>query len=132
MSGAQGAPASPFERIGGRSGISRIVNRFYDLMESEPAFAELRAMHADDLTPMRASLTGFLTGWYGGPRDWFDQHPGKYMMSAHARLDISAATADQWCAAMSRAMSDVDVEEALAIQSNDAFGRMAAAMSARG
>ena len=88
-------------------------------------------MHSVDLTPMRASLTGFLTGWCGGPRDWFDQNPGKCMMSAHGRMDISSAAAAQWCAAMSRAMADCDVDDALATQCNDAFGRMAAAMSAQ-
>ena len=50
-------PVLPFDRIGGREPIQRMVDRFYDLMESEPDFAELRAMHAPDLSPMRESLT---------------------------------------------------------------------------
>jgi len=55
--------ATPFERIGGTEILRRIVDRFYDLMDSDPDYADLRAMHATDLGPMRDSLTGFLTGW---------------------------------------------------------------------
>lgn len=91
---------TPYERLGGYVTIQRIVDRFYDLMDSDRTFAELRAMHGADLAPMRASLAGFLTGWSGGPRDWFDRNPGKCMMSAHARLDIRAHEAAQWCEAM--------------------------------
>jgi len=52
------AQPSPFDLLGGSEGIALIVDRFYDLMDSEPAFAELRAMHATDLAPMRGSLAG--------------------------------------------------------------------------
>ena len=43
--------------------LQAITQRFYDLMEQDPAYAELRAMHAPDLTEMRASLPLFLAGW---------------------------------------------------------------------
>lgn len=96
-------PVTPFDRAGGEAGVRQLVNRFYDLMESEPAFAELRAMHDDDLFPMRASLTGFLTAWMGGPRTWFEQRPGACIMSIHKRLAIGPETASQWVDAMGRA-----------------------------
>lgn len=98
-------PTTPFERLGGRETIAAITNRFYDLMDSDPAYAELRAMHAADLGPMRESLAGFLTGWAGGPRDWFAG--GKCVMSAHKSLAIGADTARQWMIAMRRAIDEV-------------------------
>lgn len=100
-------PQLPFDRIGGREPISRMVNRFYDLMESEPDFAELRAMHAPDLTPMRESLTDFLMAWMGGPRDWFEKRPGACIMSAHRALDgMNFAVATQWVLAMQQAAKE--------------------------
>ena len=100
-------PQRPFERIGGREPIARMVDRFYDLMESEPDFAELRAMHADDLSPMRESLTDFLMAWMGGPRDWFEKRPGTCIMSAHRALDgMNFATATQWVLAMQQAAKE--------------------------
>lgn len=106
MAGAVAQGVSPFERIGGRKRLSQVVDRFYALMDEDPAYASLRAMHADDLSPMRSSLTDFLTAWMGGPRDWFEQRPGACIMSAHARLGVTRETADQWVAAMSRALRD--------------------------
>ncbi|MFN3524224.1 MAG: group II truncated hemoglobin [Phenylobacterium sp.] len=116
--------APPYELIGGAPAVRRVVERFYDLMESDPAYAELRAMHAPDLAPMRASLAGFLNGWLGGPRDWFADHPGVCMMSLHARFGITAATARQWREAMARALADSEVDRNLAAQINAAFARM--------
>lgn len=120
---------SPFIAAGGRDGVAALVNRFYDLMETDPAYAELRALHAADLAPMRASLTGFLSGWLGGPRDWFEANPGRCMMSMHANVPVSDLTARQWTAAMGRALADTGVEPDLAARILDAFTRMAAAMA---
>lgn len=99
-------PRTPYEALGGAEVIARIVGRFYDLMDSDPQYGPLRAMHAADLAPMRSSLAGWLSAWAGGPRDWFDANPGKCMMSAHRGLGVSRETADQWVDAMARAIAD--------------------------
>jgi hemoglobin len=96
---ADAPPASPFERIGGHAAMQAITDRFYDLMDAEPAYAELRAIHAADLSAMRRSLPLFLAGWAGGPRDWFEANPGKCMMSAHGGFAITSGTAGQWAEA---------------------------------
>jgi len=123
---------APFEAVGGREGVSRIVDRFYDLMDSSPAYRELRMLHADDLMPMRRSLSGFLTAWIGGPRDWFAAHPGKCMMSVHANVRINAATANQWVGAMAEALNDCGVESVLAARIGTAFAAMATSMARTG
>ena len=128
---AEDAGPSPFERIGGATPVAALVERFYDLMEQEPGYAALRAMHAADLGPMRASLAGFLTGWLGGPRDWFAANPGKCVMSAHAPFDIGPQEAAQWLHAMARAMADTQVPADLAAQLNQVFTRMGTAMRNR-
>ena len=101
--------ATPFDRLGGADVVIAITNRFYDLMDSDRAFAALRAMHADDLAPMRESLAGFLIGWSGGPRDWFGQ--GKCVFSLHRPMAITQKTAQQWADAMRRAIHDVVRED---------------------
>lgn len=106
MNAETGKPQTPYEALGGKEVIARVVNRFYDLMDSEAQYAPLRAMHAADLGPMRHSLTGWLCAWAGGPRDWFDENPGKCMMSAHRDLGVSRETAGQWSDAMARAIAD--------------------------
>jgi len=120
---------SPHDQIGGAPVFEAIANRFYDLMEQDPAYAELRAMHADDLQPMRKSLPRFLAGWAGGPRDWFEANPGKCMMSLHKDFPIDRQTAAQWADAMTRAIADVAPEPANIAQAmTDVLSRMARGM----
>jgi hemoglobin len=123
--------ASLFDRIGGEDGVRAVVERFYDLMEHEPAYDELRAMHEADLLPMRISLTEFLSAWLGGPRTWFESRPGTCIMSMHRNVAVSKTTAAQWVQAMSRAMAEARIEPALGTQMQQAFLRMAGAMIPR-
>lgn len=97
------APPSPYDRLGGAPVVAAIANRFYDLVESDPAYAPLRAIHAADLQAVRHGLTRFLSGWLGGPRDWFDR--GQCIMSIHRVFPVTPQLADQWADAMSRAIA---------------------------
>lgn len=121
---------SPYERIGGLAALRLITDRFYDLVETEPEFAMLRAMHAPDLAPVRESLPLFLAGWSGGPRTWWEANPGKCMVSMHAPFGIDRETAGQWADAMRRAIADTapgdtTIAQALA----DVLDRMARGMA---
>lgn len=121
---------SPYDRIGGLDVLQQITDRFYDLMETEPQYAALRAMHAPDLASMRASLPRFLAGWSGGPRDWWEANPGKCMVSLHGPFAIKQDTAEQWADAMRRAIADTapaDGEIATALA--DVLARMALGMA---
>ena len=122
---------SPFAMIGGAVVVRQIVDRFYDLIDAEPGYARLRAMHADDLEPVRASLGGFLNAWLGGPRDWFAHHPDVCVMSAHGRLMIDAETADQWIDAMRHAIFESAIDPALATGMIGALATMAQGMTRR-
>ncbi len=106
MNAEAGNRQTPYDALGGKPVIDRVVNRFYDLMDSEEQYAALRAMHAADLAPMRRSLAGWLCAWAGGPRDWFEENPGKCMMSAHRGLGVQRDTAAQWADAMARAIAE--------------------------
>lgn len=122
---------TPFEQIGGAARVKAVVEAFYDLMETDPAYAPLRAIHAPDLAPMRRSLAGFLTGWLGGPRDWFAERPGVCMMSLHRSMPIDADLARQWTDAMGRALDQAGVEPEMAQALREVFGRMSMNMTTR-
>lgn len=125
------APATnPYERIGGIAVLQQIANRFYDLMDQDPAYRALRAMHAPDLAPMRESLPAFLAGWAGGPRQWFEANSGKCMMSMHKPFPITRKTANQWADAMSRAIADVaPADREIAKALSDVLAQMARGMA---
>ncbi|HKR90452.1 MAG TPA: group II truncated hemoglobin [Phenylobacterium sp.] len=97
----------------GEAGVRRLVEAFYDLMEREPEFAALRAVHAADLRPMRARLADFLTQWTGGPRVWTERHPERgCMVSVHAPFAIDGKLADDWMACMREAFAEAAVPQA--------------------
>ena len=83
----------------------------------------------DFYTNIIESLAGFLNAWLGGPSDWFVEHPGVCMMSAHARLPITRETADQWADAMRRAITASPVEPVIAGKMAEALGAMAQGMA---
>ncbi|MFM5923563.1 MAG: globin [Novosphingobium sp.] len=123
-------PISPFERVGGHAAMRAITDRFYDLMDQDPAYFDLRAIHDADLAPMRAALPQFLAGWAGGPRDWFEANPGKCMVSMHAPFPINRQTAEQWSAAMTRAIADTELaDREVGNAMADVLGRMARGMA---
>lgn len=117
------APPSPYARIGGDPPIRALAGRFYDLLQIDPAYAELRAIHATDLGPVRHGLTRFLIGWLGGSRDWFERGP--CIMSLHRAFRITPTLADQWATAMACAIAGAeDIDPAMA----EALGHMARGM----
>lgn len=120
-----------YEILGGAEAVNALTCRFYDIMDSNPAYAALRAMHASDLGPVREAFAGFLSGWLGGPRDWLMARGGFCIMSRHADMGITKQTAHEWLAAMREAMSGVVTDEALYTKMDEAFTRLAEAMSWR-
>lgn len=120
---------SAFQLIGGNETVMAIVDRFYDLIDSDPDYAGLRALHGPDLGPTRDGLASYITGWLGGPRDWFDT-PGKgCIMSLHAPLAVTTDIAGQWTHAMIRAISsEPGLDERLGSQISEALARMAHGM----
>lgn len=105
-------PNTPFYRMGGHDSFQAICERFYVLMDEDPAYAEVRAMHAPDLSRIKEALAQFLAGWAGGPRDWFDQNPDRCMMSVHKPYTITKTAAAQWADCMQRAIAEVAPEPA--------------------
>lgn len=104
QSPAAPSKTAPYYHIGEEEGVRCLADAFYDIMEGDPAFARLRAIHAADLGPMRARLADFLVGWMGGPNRYAERHPGRpCIATAHSAFKIDARLADDWMACMTLA-----------------------------
>jgi len=122
---------TPYDMIGGEATVRRIVERFYDIMDSAPEAARIRAMHAADLSPMRERLFEFLSGWLGGPPLYFQRPDHKCIVSAHKAFSIGDAERDEWMMCMRRALEDCAVSEDVRKLLDPAFLRMANAFRNR-
>lgn len=119
---------APYDLIGGAPGVRRLAERFYAIMAEDPGAAKIRAMHAEDLAPIIDRLSGFLSGWMGGPRDYFERPDKPCIMSVHHKYWIGPNERDQWLACMSRALDDCEVKGELRAMLEPAFAKLADAM----
>jgi hemoglobin len=107
--------------LGGEAVLQSLVERFYDLMELEPAYAALRAAHGPLLTQARQKLFWFLSGWMGGPQYYIERFGHPRLRMRHMPFSIGIQERDQWVACMDQAMGELQVEEALRDRLRDSF-----------
>ena len=74
-------------QAGGDAGVRALVDRFYDLMDTAPEAATIRALHAANLKVSREKLYKYLSGWLGGPPLY--ESRVRPSAAAHAPLPIS-------------------------------------------
>ena len=105
-------PQTPYQILG-EEGIRQLANAFYDIMESLPEAASIRAMHADDLSPMKEKLAEYLIGWMGGPPLYADKYGSVCMTTPHEPYHIGPDERDQWLLCMDRALEQIGASEEL-------------------
>ncbi len=118
---APDSTATPFEQLGGEAGTRALVDRFYDLMDLEPQFAGLRALHPQDLEGSRDKLFWFLCGWLGGPDHYISRFGHPMLRARHLPYSIASSERDQWMACMLLAMEDLAVPAPLAERLGQSF-----------
>ena len=102
-----------YEKIGGDPVVAKLCDRFYELMDSVPQFAELRAMHPRNLKKSSEKLYMFLSGWMGGPDLFVEKYGHPRLRGRHMPFSIGLQERDQWVACMALAMEDVGIDEAI-------------------
>lgn len=104
-------PATPYALAGGAESLRRLVTRFYEIMDSAPEAAGIRAMHGTDLGPVSDSLFEYLSGWLGGPPLYAERTGSVCLNAPHRRFAIGETERDQWLFCMRQAMVDVGLPE---------------------
>jgi hemoglobin len=107
------APATPYDQLGGEGAVRRLVDRFYDLMDSAPEAAEIRRLHAASLRQSREKLYLFLSGWLGGPPLYVERYGHPMLRARHLPFPIGERERDQWMWCMRRALADTPMVDEL-------------------
>ena len=108
---------TPYVLLGGAERLRALVDRFYDLMDGDSAYREIRDMHEVDLVPVRDKLYWFLSGWLGGPNLYVERLGHPRLRARHLPFPIGINARDQWLACMTQAMRDTGISEPM-------FGRL--------
>ena len=103
-----GEASTPFEGLGAEAGVRAIVERFYDLIDSDAP--TLRAMLPADDSVSRQKLFEYLVEWTGGPA-LYSPHRGHPMMRRrHLPFSIGAFEVSEWLRCFGQAMDDASVD----------------------
>ncbi|OAF15172.1 group II truncated hemoglobin [Bradyrhizobium neotropicale] len=100
------AAVSMFERIGGSATIDRLVDRFYERMDTLPEARVIRAMHAADLGDIKDVLKRYLTEWTGGPRVYSVEKGHPRLRQRHIGFAIGDGERDAWLLCMRGALEE--------------------------
>ncbi len=103
---------TPFQLLG-EQGIRELTSAFYDIMDSLPEAAGVRAMHAADLAPMKEKLAEYLIGWMGGPPLYAQKYGSVCMTEPHEHYHIGPEERDQWLLCMHKALAQTGASEEL-------------------
>ncbi|TAG29477.1 MAG: cyanoglobin [Rhodobacterales bacterium] len=99
------------DRIGGEPQVKRLVDRFYDLVETVPEARAILNMHLQGhgLAHVRPHQFDFLSGFFGGRRYYHERHGHMNLREIHAHLDIRRGDAEDWLMVMARAMAETGI-----------------------
>ncbi len=112
---------TPYQWAGGEANVRALVDRFYDLMDLESAYKELRAVHGPDLSSARDKLFWFLSGWLGGPQAYTERFGHPRLRMRHMPFAIGILERDQWLACMAQAMRETGLDPALRERLENSF-----------
>lgn len=118
-------PSTPFQLLGGDAGIRRLVDRFYDLIDSAPEAATIRALHAKSLKAAREKLYLYLTGWTGGPPIYVERYGHPRLRARHLPFAIGTRERDEWLSCMDRALAEHDMPDELRVHLREQFHSLA-------
>lgn len=104
---------SAYQLLGGDAQVRELVDLFYDRMDVDESFIELRKMHPQDLARSREKLYLFLSGWLGGPDLYTEQHGHPRLRARHLPFSIGTLERDQWLTCMAYALNDLGVSKEL-------------------
>ena len=123
---------SSYERIGLEEGLWKLVNTFYDNMESLPEARTIRDLHPKDMRSSREKFFMFLSGWLGGPDRYVAAFGHPRLRARHLPFTIGESERDQWLMCMRNALDEMPIDAAFREQLIMAFTQTANHMMNKG
>jgi hemoglobin len=114
-----------YQLIGEQESIRKLVDRFYDLMDTRPEAGEIRALHPENLDHSREKLFLFLVGWTGGPALYVERYGHPRLRARHLPFPIGELERDQWLWCMNQALDEVVEDQLLRQQLLQSFAQIA-------
>jgi len=114
---------TPYQQLGGDQPLRHLVDRFYDIMLTEPGVEVVRDMHDADTTEIREKFFDFLSGWLGGPSRYIEKYGHPRLRARHRFFSIGESERDQWLLCMSKALAETPMDSTLRAYLEQAFAK---------
>jgi len=102
---------SSYKAAGEEAGVRKLVDDFYQQMETQKRGQHIRAMHKEDLHIIKDKLSLFLIGWLGGPRNYGEKYGSISIPMVHQHLIIGEEERDAWLFCMGEALKHQDYDD---------------------
>jgi len=102
---------TPYVLLGGETAVRKLVDRFYELMDSLPQAQQIRAMHPHDLSGSADKLFMFLSGWLGGPQLYMEEYGHPRLRMRHMHVPVDEVARDAWMLCMKKALEEMNIED---------------------
>ncbi len=122
---------SSYERLGGEQALRKLVDRFYDHMDTLPEVKTIRDLHPKDLRSARGKLFMFLSGWLGGPDRYIAAFGHPRLRARHLPFSIGSEESDQWMFCMHKAFEEMEIDDVFREQLLSALSQTATHMNNR-
>jgi hemoglobin len=116
---------TPYDILGGESGVRALVDRFYDLMDTVPEYYGIRRLHPESLKGSRDKFFMYLSGWLGGPPLYVQAFGHPFLRARHLPFSIGNDERDQWLACMHQALGNMNVDPEFSKRLFEAFTQTA-------
>jgi len=115
------------DHLGGEPALRALVNRFYDLVETDPRGENLMRLHfrGHGLAHVRDAQFDFLSGFLGGRRYYEEKHGSMEVRLMHAHVPIARQDAEDWLSLMDSAIVDMGHQGPHVEKMRAAFRRVA-------
>ena len=99
---------SILDQLGGELALRKLVEHFYDLIETDPRGENLMRLHfrGHGLAHVREEQFAFLSGFLGGRRYYEEKHGNMEVRLMHAHVPIALEDAESWLTLMDQAIVD--------------------------
>lgn len=121
---------SLYSLIGGASGVKKLVEKFYDLVETTPEghAVNLLQLRGHGVAHARVEQFNYLSGFLGGPNLYAEKYGHSNVRLMHEHVEINAASKDSWLTCMSMAIDEVGFDPGLKAQLMENFTVVALAL----
>jgi hemoglobin len=100
-----------YQMIGGEQALERLVEKFYDIIETDADGAIVHALHLKGfgMSHVRLAQFEFLSGFFGGPQYYAQRMGHANLRAMHEHIQIGSAEVNAWLICMEKALDALEL-----------------------